>query len=1243
MEKAKKNGHIAKRTMATALAVMTLAGSAAALNVSVDNSPLSLSVSAAASKISNSSSVSPSTGVQPGAVVTLTGRASGGSGNFTFMFYRQDANGTLDNNDGLKWKTISKSTDNTAKYTFPESTADGNYNFKVVAKDSSGTTSSKILKVSVQKRYNTLMCNVRAEKSSLKVGESTNLTITPKGGKPNYKIEVSLKKPSDSAYSVIKTYTNKDAADIVYKTGVFKEIGTYAYRIKITDSQKKAATASRDISIRVADNKSALSNITTLSASSLKPFQSLKATVKSKGGHPKFTYDAYYIDLNKKENHKDGNLNKEILEDKYISFGHSGGVSATVVDGKETEDGVAKTYTFVPTEESKYRIKTVVTDSTGAVKVYTRDITVAFANLTNASSINIGGSISPSSVKDEKKGTVILFGKNSLEQNVGGRYYTVEGKANGGSGEYSYKYAFGLNATGKKDKNGNPLFKETHVLTVDKNGNKSVKVLDTNGNVKTGATCIIKTNNNGNEIKTISGVKIDKHQPYCVISSVYNNCQMTVTVKDEQTGKTVGRYKQFTVAWPDVTNSSVAMDSSIVPLLKNAIIIGKGKSESSSNTGNANITISGSGGDNDLEYSAKIYPLTENKEPVKYKTYNGKETSLQMAVMTAKEDKFGGVVKKDQSYTWAYSYSGFFFDLPKYNANGAKITYTKNNAGVITGVSNLTYKAGSNNKIVTYKKSATETGVHELTEAQSYNLKTKDVMKYLSDSHTTFPYYKVVTTVKDKVSGKYENKSFIVKADYERLSNTSTLTAFYGSPSVYLTINDPNSQKDSTVNSSYKKSINLTTSATGGHSNWDGSYQDPAVDVYYVNPKTGDEEKVDGPNHKNANIDNAAGRVSSNKKYFVLNKAGTYKVVVTYKDRDGNTSEKVMNITLSYPSLSNMSVAIGSVGSRNLPVNPKRYIVLDPYITVLQKQKQTWNTTTGNYVTNSTVYSNNNDSLNSDHRNDSSYWKGSITALGNVKPITPVDNSSRLKEADRYFRVRTTGGSNAKSNLKITYELEKPDGTKIKATKDSYHATTASGDVSGDNNGKFNYSRSKTDLELYRYEVDVNSTNKTRNLITAYAEPGVLYYKIPDDKKAVGTYRLKITVEDKKSGQTAVSTQTFNVDYPAITLNLNKVKYQNSANGFQMKFEKKAVAGSSGKKKYTVSVKYGDATKTTPLSTLGSGEVTENGTLTIKHGKLTAGVKYRFAVTITDKYTEKRVVKTFSTQNGIKEDNKWYP
>ena len=1231
MEKAKKNGHIAKRTMATALAVMTLAGSAAALNVSVDNSPLSLSVSAAASKISNSSSVSPSIGVQPGAVVTLTGRASGGSGNFTFMFYRQDANGTLDNNDGLKWKTISKSTDNTAKYTFPESTADGSYNFKVVAKDSSGTISSKILKVSVQKRYNTLMCNVRTEKPSLKVGESTNLTITPKGGKPNYKIEVFLKKPSDSAYSVIKTYTNKNADDIVYKTGVFKEIGTYAYKIKITDSQKKAATASRDISIRVADNKSALSNITTLSASSLKPFQSLKATVKSKGGHPTFTYDAYYIDLNKKANHKDGNLSKEILEDKYISFGHSGGVSASVVDGKETEDGVAKTYTFVPIEESKYRIKTVVTDSMGTVKVYTRDITVAFANLTNASSINIGGSISPSSVKDEKKGTVILFGKNSLEQNAGGRYYTVEGKANGGSGEYSYTYAFGLDATGKKDKNGNYLFKETHVLTVDKNGNKSVKVLDTSGKVKTGATSIIKTNNNGNSIKTISGVKIDKRQPYCVIDRVYNNCQMTVTVKDEQTGRTVGRYKQFTIAWPDVTNSSVAPDSSIVPLPKNAIIIGKGKSESSSNTGNANITISGSGGDNDLEYSAKIYPLTEDKEPVKYKNYNGKETSLQMAVMTAGEDKFDGVVKKDQSYTWAYAYSGFFFDLPQYNANGAKINYTKNKAGVITGVSNLTYKAGSNNKIVTYKKSAKATEVYELTEAQTYNLKTKAVMKYLKDSHTTFPYYKVVTTVKDKVSGKYENKSFIVKADYERLSNTSTLTTFYGSPSIYLTINDPNSQKDSTVKSSHKKSINLTTSAKGGHSDWNGGYQSTDVAAYYVNPDTSNEEIV-GVNHTTKNIDDAAGRVSSGKDYFRLDKAGTYKVVVTCKDYDGNTSEKVMNITLSYPSLLNNSIAIGSAGSRNLPVNPKRYIVLDPYVTVLQKEKQTLNTKTGNYVTNSTVYSNNNNSLNADHRNDSSYWKGSIAALGNVKPITPVDDSSRLKKTDRYFRVKATGGSNEQSNIKITYELEKPDGTKIKATKDSYHAAKPSGDVSGAN-GKFNYSKlkdgSKTDLQLYGYTVDVSSDNKTRNLITAYAEPGVLYYKIPDDKKARGTYRLKITVEDKKSGQTAVSTQTFNVDYPTITLNTKNIGFSNNTNTneFKMQF-KNAVSGASGKEKYNISVKYGDSTKTTPPSNLGSIDVLEGETKTIKHDALKKGVQYRFTITVTDKYTKKQVTKT---------------
>ena len=129
-----------QKITATALAVMTLAGSTAALGLSIDNSFMPTVVAEAATTSStaqttlkNTSTIS-STKVKVGSKVTIAPRASGGAGGYTYTVqYRKSTVNAWIN------ATIVNGT-NTRTVTLDEPTI---YDIRVIIKDKNGATSTK--------------------------------------------------------------------------------------------------------------------------------------------------------------------------------------------------------------------------------------------------------------------------------------------------------------------------------------------------------------------------------------------------------------------------------------------------------------------------------------------------------------------------------------------------------------------------------------------------------------------------------------------------------------------------------------------------------------------------------------------------------------------------------------------------------------------------------------------------------------------------------------------------------------------------------------------------------------------------------------------------------------------------------------------------------------------------------------------------------------------------------------------
>ena len=203
-----------------------------------------------------------------GSSVVLTGAASGGTGPYTYKFEAKQSS------DPSYTVLQSYTTNATKKWTPSRS---GTYSVQITVKDSTGKATNKILTLTVN---SILTNNSTVSVGSITKGSSVKLTGKASGGTGPYTYKFEAKERADAGYTVLQTYTTAAT-----KTWTPKRSGTYSIRITVKDKTDK--TVAKTLTLTV---KSALTNSSVLSTSTITKGGSVTLTGKASGGTSPYTY-----------------------------------------------------------------------------------------------------------------------------------------------------------------------------------------------------------------------------------------------------------------------------------------------------------------------------------------------------------------------------------------------------------------------------------------------------------------------------------------------------------------------------------------------------------------------------------------------------------------------------------------------------------------------------------------------------------------------------------------------------------------------------------------------------------------------------------------------------------------------------------------------------------------------------------------------------------------------------------------
>ena len=190
----------------------------------------------------NKSSVS-SLNISLGDTVQMRGSASGGSGSYTYAYYyKQD--GTT------KWGGFGFSEETLKSF---KPTKETTYNVCIKVKDRNGTVESKYFNVVVM---NTVVNTSRIEKASAICGEDIVMYGSAQGGSGVYSYAYTYKRKGDENFRIIKNYSSDGQA--VFNVS---EEGEYILRILVKDSNGIMADEEKLFDVTVANNMMNLSYV----------------------------------------------------------------------------------------------------------------------------------------------------------------------------------------------------------------------------------------------------------------------------------------------------------------------------------------------------------------------------------------------------------------------------------------------------------------------------------------------------------------------------------------------------------------------------------------------------------------------------------------------------------------------------------------------------------------------------------------------------------------------------------------------------------------------------------------------------------------------------------------------------------------------------------------------------------------------------------------------------------------------
>ncbi len=287
------------------------------------------------SGLQNNSTVS-RTSIDLGQTVTVSGKASGGSGGYIYSYYYKKESDS-------KWTIISERTSQTSVSAKPAKST--KYNFCIKVLDSNGALAKKYIDVNVG---SALVNKSTLSKTSLTVSQQTVIYGKASGGSGTYSYTYYYKAASENNWTALTSSDDK-------KSAVFKPTKAATYDICAKTTDTNGMTVKKYFSVTVSP---ALVNQCSVSSRTLTKGDTLTLYGRATGGSGGYTY-AYY----------------------YKSATNS---TWTEISGFSSEQTVAVKMNAA----GDYNFCIKVHDSNGAESKVYMDVTVKASQLTNTSAIS---------------------------------------------------------------------------------------------------------------------------------------------------------------------------------------------------------------------------------------------------------------------------------------------------------------------------------------------------------------------------------------------------------------------------------------------------------------------------------------------------------------------------------------------------------------------------------------------------------------------------------------------------------------------------------------------------------------------------------------------------------------------------------------------------------------------------------------------------------------------------------------
>ena len=234
-----------------------------------------VNVNAPSTPLTNNSTIS-ATSITKGSSIKLTAKATGGTTPYKYRYFCKPEGDS-------SWTGLTGTTTATT-YTHKPARAIS-YQYAVKIADATGKTSTKYFTVKVNAPSTPLTNNSTISATSIAKGSSIKLTAKATGGTAPYKYKYYCKPQGDLDWTAL-TGTTTATSYIHRPTRAI----SYQYAVKIADSTGKTST--KYFTVKVTGN-TALTNNSTISATSITKGSSIKLTAKATGGTAPYKYKYY--------------------------------------------------------------------------------------------------------------------------------------------------------------------------------------------------------------------------------------------------------------------------------------------------------------------------------------------------------------------------------------------------------------------------------------------------------------------------------------------------------------------------------------------------------------------------------------------------------------------------------------------------------------------------------------------------------------------------------------------------------------------------------------------------------------------------------------------------------------------------------------------------------------------------------------------------------------------------------------